>query len=106
MNYIKMFENAAIKKWESIDKGERRKANYYSNRIIQIMNDLIKQGNLDILEVLFDSESKEVLLEVSCALFDIRKEKSVEILKKLSNGKGSLPFTADLFLNEKLEDGE
>jgi phosphoribosyl-AMP cyclohydrolase len=97
-NYVEMFYENSIKKWDYIEHGKGVGSNLYHDKNYKIIKKLREMNRLNELETLLDCDKDSVLLEVASALLYLNNQRAIDVLMRLSEKKGSIYFTAKMNL--------
>lgn len=97
---VNKFKEIAKKRWEYLKKDDSKAGNKCYDELLSIAVELCNENQLHELSVLLDNENDGVRFEAASKLLTINFEKAVNTLEKLTEKKGTLPFSAKMTLRQ------
>lgn len=97
---VVQFKEIALKRWIYLEEGDSKKGNKYYDELLSIATELRDDGRLIDLECLLDEENDGVKFEVASKLLTVDNIKAEKVLIKITEKKGTLPFTAKMTLKQ------
>ena len=97
---VSKFEEVAKERWIYLEEGDSKKGNKCYDELLSIATELRNEGKLNELECLIDVDDDGVKFEVASKLLTVDNVKAEQVLLKITEKTGTLPFTAKMTLKQ------
>ena len=93
---ILKFQQIARERWQYLEEGNARKGNRCFDQLEKIATKLKENNRIGELSILLDDPADSVRYETAGKLLPVSQytQKSEEVLEKIGEGRGMLPFCA------------
>jgi len=95
---IVRFRELSIERWKYLNDGDSKNGNKCYDELLAIARELRIENKLQDLDILLDDENDGVKFEAGTKLLTINSKKAEKTLEKLTEKKGTLPFTVKMTL--------
>lgn len=93
---ILKFQQIARERWQYLEEGNARKGNRCFDQLEKIATKMKENNRIGELSILLDDPADSVRYETAVNLLPVSQytQKAEEVLEKIGEGRGMLPFTA------------
>lgn len=97
---LELFEKAAIKQSEAIDKGNSKVANYNYDKMVEVAKFLRANKSLNELSVFYEHPNISVRLFAAAYLLPAYEKRSLKVLYEISQMRGLESLNAEMTIQE------
>lgn len=97
---VSRFQELAKERWIYLEEGDSKNGNKCYDELLAIAKELRNEGKLNSLESLLVVDDDGVKFEAASKLLTVDNTNAEQVMVKITEKKGTLPFTAKMTLKQ------